>query len=384
MVGVAVVGCGMTKFGKSEKNIVELMVEAGYEAIRDAGLEDCQFDEVIVGNMASGEFEKTSGLANALVSELALEPAAAYRVENTSASGASAFQMGYRAVASGEARYALVVGVEKMTGIKTSEAAEIIASITHHSERRLGITLPSLAGLAARYYMSKYNAPYEALARVAVKNHYNASLNPKAHFQKRITVEEVMNSPLVSDPLRLYDFCPVSDGAAAVVLTSEDEARKLVDRPVKVAGIGAATDTQAIHEREELIELKALREAASKAYEKAKTTPAEIQVAELHDMSTILEIIESEVLGFYNKGEGWKAVMRGETELDGRLPINPSGGLKARGHPLGATAIAQIIEITRQLQGRCGERQVKAEKGLTCSLAGFAQGAVVAILEVMR
>jgi len=371
----------MTKFGRSSKTVLELLTEAALKAIDDAGLHDKPFDEVFVGNMASGEFEGLSGIANALVSELSLEPAAAMKIENTSASGGAAVYAGWLSVTCGKSDLALVVGGEKMTSASTQEVTSIIASLTHREEWTQGVTLPSLAALAARAYMQKYGATRNALAMVAVKNHYNGSLNPNAHFQKRITAEDVVNSPVVCDPLRLYDYCPISDGAAAVVLAPLELARKLVEKPVVIAGIGAATDAHTLQERPNLDSMSAVRVAGEKAYRMAGKTPSDIDVAELHDMATILEIMQAEELGFFPKGEGWKAAEQGITSLKGRLPINTSGGLKAKGHPIGATGVAQVSEITMQIQGRCGERQVKASTGLTCNVAGFGNGAVVAILE---
>ena len=371
----------MTVFGKSGKSLLELMVEAVEEALLDSGVDNIRFDEVIVGNMASLEFKEIPYPACYLVSELGLEPANTYRIENTSASGASAVHMGWRAVLSGDADYVLVVGVEKMSNLATGEAAEVISRVLHEEERRQGVTLPSLAALLASSYMSRYGAPREALAKVAVKNHYHASLNPKAHLRKRITVEDVLNSPIVAEPLRRYDFCPISDGAAALILTTYENAERFRDSPVVLSAVASATDSQTLAERSDLLVLNAVRKACEKAYRISSKKPNEIDVAEIHDMSTILEIVLSEELGFFRRGEGWRAVERGETTLSGRLPINPSGGLKARGHPLGATGVAQLVELAMQLEERCGERQVNARTGLACNLGGFAQGAVVSILE---
>jgi acetyl-CoA acetyltransferase len=275
----------------------------------------------------------------------------------------------------------LVVGAEKMTSVPTDAATEIIASLTHESENSQGVTLLSFAGLLARQYMERYGAPREALAKVAVKNHSNALRNPKAQFQKLITVQDVLAAPMIADPLGLLDFCPISDGAAAVVLAPAESARSFTNLPVGILGMAGATDTHVIHQREDLTVMKAVKLAAERAYRMAKTTPESVEVAEVHDMSTILEIVESEDLGLFKKGEGWRPLQTGETEIGGRLPINPSGGLKAKGHPIGATGVAQVSEITRQLQGRCESRQVKADLGLTCNVAGFGNGATVTILE---
>ncbi|HYY48205.1 MAG TPA: thiolase domain-containing protein [Thermoplasmata archaeon] len=379
MRSVAIAGCGVTRFGRSDRSVVDLLAEASLAAMDDAGLHGERFDDVFVGNMASGEFEGVSGLANLLVSELGLEPASAMKVEYTSGSGGAAFYAGWMAVASGQSNLALVAGGEKMTSASTKEATEIIASLAHPWEKAQGITMPSLAGLLARAYMAKYGATREALAAIAVKNHANGALNPNAHFQKRITIEDVLGSPVISDPLRLYDFCPITDGAAALVLAPLEE-RRGSDEPVVVEGIGAATDTQTLQERADWLRMSSVRVAGERAYRMAHLGPSDIRVAELHDMATILEVVQSEELGFFPPGKGWDAAERGITKLEGPLPINTSGGLKAKGHPIGATGVAQIAEVAQQLQGRCGQRQVEAEVGLACNLAGFGNGSIVTVL----
>ena len=379
MRSVAIVGCATTKFGRSDKDVVGLLAEASLAAMDDAGLDGVRFDDVFVGNMASGEFEGISGLANLLVSELGLEPASAMKVEYASGSGGAAFRAGWMAVASGQSELALVAGGEKMTSASTKEATEIIASLAHPWEKAQGVTMPSLAGLLARAYIARFGATREALAAIAVKNHSNGALNPNAHFQTRITIEDVLNSPVISDPLRVYDFCPITDGAAALVLAPV-EAQPPAEKSVVVSGIGAATDTQTLQERADVLRMASVRVAGERAYRMAGIGPEDIDVAELHDMATILEVVESEELGFFPPGKGWDAVERGITKLDGPLPINTSGGLKAKGHPLGATGVAQIAEIAQQLQGRCGPRQVEAGIGLACNVAGFGSGSIVTVL----
>ncbi len=379
MRSVAVVGCGMTKFGRSDKDVVSLLAEASLVAMDDAGLDGARFEDVFVGNMASGEFEGISGLANLLVSELGLEPARAMKVEYTSGSGGAAFYAGWMAVASGQSELALVAGGEKMTTASREEATEIIASLAHSWEKAQGVTMPSLAGLLARAYFARFGATREALAAIAVKNHANGALNPNAQFQKGITIGDVLSSPVVSDPLRIYDFCPITDGAAALVLAPL-KTPSHAERSVVVSGIGAATDTQTLQERANVVGMSAVRIAGERAFHMARIGPGDIDVAELHDMATILEVVESEELGFFPPGKGWDAAERGITTLDGPLPINTSGGLKAKGHPLGATGVAQIAEVTQQLRGRCGPRQVQADIGLACNVAGFGNGSVVTVL----
>lgn len=382
MRDVAVIGYGLTKFGRHDVSVVDLLSEASLQALDDASVDPSKVDCLLVGNMSSGEFEGRSGIANALVSELSMEPAFASKVENTSGSGGAALLWGWSGVASGLYDLALVTGGEVMSKVSREQATEVIASLTHPVERASGITLPGFAGLMARMYLHKYEAPREALAHVAVKNHYNGARNPNAQFQKEVTIEKVMQSPVIADPLRLYDFCPITDGAAAVVLAPLSSAREYTDRPVVIRGIAGATDSHVIHEREDLTAMKAVRVAAQKAYEMAGMKPSSIDVAEVHDMATILEIVQTEELDFFPRGQGWKAAMDGVTSLLGPMPINTSGGLKAKGHPLGATGVAQVAEIAAQLQGRAGERQVKASVGLTCNVAGFGNNVIVAILEV--
>ncbi len=383
MRDVAVIGSGVTKFGKHDVSVLQLLAEASMKALRDSKTTNEKFGMVLVGNMASGELEGKSGIANALVSDLALEPAFASKIENTSGSGGAAFLAGWLSVASGQSDLTLVAGGEKMSSVSTERATEIIASLTHGEEYRQGVTLLSFAGLMTRHYMERYGATREAIAKVAVKNHENGCLNPNAQFQKKITLEQVLNSPIIADPLRLYDICPITDGAAAIVIAPSDTARSFVDNPVRVAGVGGATDSHVVQEREDLTVLGAVKRAAEKAYRMAGKGPKDVQVAELHDMFTLMEIVQSEDVGFFEKGEGWKAVEAGITSRAGRLPINTSGGLKAKGHPLGATGVVQLAEVTQQLQGVCGARQVSARVGLTCNLAGFGNNAIVSILEGM-
>jgi acetyl-CoA C-acetyltransferase len=257
------------------------------------------------------------------------------------------------------------------------------------AEAIYGVTLPSLAGMFARLYMHKYGVTERHLAMVAVKNQEHALLNPFAHVQTKITLEGILddrdaptNNPPIADPLRFFDCCPVSDGGACVILASKEVAQK-VGRPlVRLAGVGQATDTHAVHDREDPTELKAVRLAAAKAFEMAKVKPSEVSVAELHDAFTILEIVESEEVGFFKKGEGHKALERGETKLGGRIPINVSGGLKGKGHPVGATGVAQAHEIVHQLRHEAKKRQVKdAKVGFTCNFGGFGNNVVCLVFK---
>jgi len=378
---VFIAGAGMIPFERrDEDSLVDMMAMAGLRAMDDAGLGDRPVDSVYVGNMASGLFNHQVSVASALVDRLSLMPAAADRVENGPASGGSAIKNGFLAVASGYYDVVLVVGGEKMREVIGPRSTDIVASMTHPlAEYIYGVTLPALAGMFTRLYMEKYGVTRKHLTQVAIKNQENGLLNPYAHIQMKITMEGTLthpqahiNNPIVADPIHLYDCCPVSDGSAAVLLTSEEVIKELKKPLVRIAGVGQATDTHTLQERSNPTELKAVRIAAEKAFAMAELTPADIDVAELHDAFTILEIAESEQAGFFPLGEGAKALAAGETRIGGKLPINPSGGLKARGHPVGATGVAQVVELVWQLRGEAGERQVKgAKKGFSLNFGGF-------------
>jgi acetyl-CoA acetyltransferase len=276
----------------------------------------------------------------------------------------------------------LLVGGEKMTHRDTAVSSDIIASLTHPAEYRHGVTLPSFAGLAARAYLDRTGATRESLAAVAVKNHANGAKNPDAQFRTEVDRETVLSSPVVADPLRLYDYCPVTDGAAALLFCPASVAREYTDQFVRVAGVAGATDTHIVHDRPDITELRAVAESGRRAFDQAGWEPDDVDVAELHDMATVLEPLQLEGLGFADAGEGWRHALDGRTALDGALPVNPSGGLKARGHPLGATGVAQAAEIYWQLRGEAGERQVGADRGLACNVGGFGNCVTTALLEV--
>jgi acetyl-CoA C-acetyltransferase len=324
-----------------------------------------------------------------LVDTLNLRPAMAETIENGPASGASAVKLGYMAIASGMCDVVLVVGGELMRLISGWEATDFVATMLHpEAEYNYGLTLPSLAGMFTRLCMEKYGIEEKDLALVSVKNHQNAMHNPGAHIQLvpdlyAITEDEdaIIINPHVAEPLHVYDVCPVSDGAAALVLCSMEVTERFVKKPVKISGIGQATDTHAVAEREVPSDLLAVRLAAQQAYKMAGLTPQDIDVAELHDAFVILEIVESEEVGFFPRGEGHLAVRRGDTKIGGKIPINTSGGLKAKGHPLGATGVSQIVELTRQLRGEADGRQVQgAKNALAINFGGFGNNVVATIL----
>jgi acetyl-CoA C-acetyltransferase len=384
MRDVAIIGCGMTKFGRLDgKDVMDILVEASLKAIDDAGASECDFDSVYVGNMLAGELSHQTAIASALVDRINLIPASAERIENGPASGGSAVKNGFLAVASGASDLVLVAGGEKMTGVDTGTISDLMSTLNHPTAEYVhGATMPAMAALFTRLYMERYSLTERHLAMVAVKNHANGMKNPYAQLHKVCTLEDAITSVMISDPLRLYYCCPISDGAAAVVLCSADKAKEFTTKPVKILGFGHATDTHTLHEREDPIVLRSVKIAAERAFKMAKLKPGDIDVAELHDAFEILEIAESEDIGFFKKGEGQLAVEKGVTAIDGELPINPSGGLKAKGHPVGATGVAQIVELVLQLRGEGGERQVKdPQRALACNFGGFGNNTVVHILE---
>lgn len=376
----AVAGVGMTAFTSTDRrSLGELLRVAAERALDDAGLAPTAVDSIHVGNMAAGAFSGRSGLANALAGDLGITGVAARRVENTSASGASALLDGVDSVRSGRFETALVVGGEKMSTADTETATEIISRITHDGEYSQGITLPSFGGLAADRYLKEHDADRDDLARVAVKNHVNARSNEFAQFRTSIDVADVLASPPVATPLRLYDCCPTGDGAAAAVLTADADADA-----VGIPACESAVGTHAVADREDPLRIESVRLAGTRAYDAASVGPADIDVACLHDAFTILEWLEMEELGLAPRGRAWELTREGRTAVDGDVPVNPGGGLKARGHPLGATGVSQVVELVWQLRGDVpDERDVgNPQRGLAVNVAGFGNNSVCTVLEV--
>ncbi|QLC34533.1 thiolase family protein [Halarchaeum sp. CBA1220] len=378
---VAVIGASMTQFGQRDAWVRELLAEAGEACLADADVDADKLDHLYVSNMASGEFEGQTGVPNALAHDLGALGAYTQRVDQTSASGGAGVYAAWQSVASGASELTMLVGGEKMTHRTTAEATDVIASLTHPVEYKHGVTLPSFAGMTARHYLEKYDAPRESLAKVAVKNHANGVDNPHAQFRKEVDEETVLESPVVADPLRLYDFCPITDGSAALLFCPESVAAEYTDDYTVVSGIGGATDTHVVHERDDPTVMGGVVDSSEQAYEMAGLDADDVEVAELHDMFTILEVLQLEDLGFFEKGEGWRAAAEGVTARDGALPVNTSGGLKSKGHPLGASGVAQVYEIHRQLTEDAGERQVAADVGLACNVGGFGNCVTTTILE---
>jgi len=380
----AIVSVGLSKFGRRQGVYArELFAEAALEAFgRLKNFEPGKdIKAAFIGQM-SESYEHQSHTAPMAASWAGLLPAPAIRVEDACASSGAALRCGIMAIKSGMFDIVLVGGVEKMTNQPTPEVTGILATAADYPfEQWNGMTFPGLFALMATSHMNEYGTTEEQLAQVAVKNHKNGALNPKAHMQKEITLDEAMKSRVVSWPLKLYDCSLITDGASCVILTQPKLAKKLTDHYVHIIGTGQQEDTFCLHERESLTTVKAAKAAAQEAYKMANLKPKDIQVAEVHDCFTISEIIAYEDLGFCRPGQGGKFVDSGTPSLSGSLPINTSGGLKSKGHPVGATGTAQIAELYLQLTGQADRRQVKdAEIGLAHNLGGSGATAVVHIL----
>jgi acetyl-CoA C-acetyltransferase len=373
----------MNKWGELwDKSLREIFIEAALSAIDDAGID--RIDSMYIGSMSSGLFTEQEHIASLLADYLGVAPIPSARVESACASGGLALRQGFIDIASGISDVVLVGGVEKMTDVTTGGATFALGTAADQEyECYHGVTFPGLYALIAKAHMHKYGTTREQLAMVAVKNHKNGSKNPLAQYPFEITIDDVLKSPLVADPLRLLDCSPITDGAAAIILCTVELAKKLKKDPIiKIIGSGHATDTIALHSRDDITWLSATEKAAKKAYEMAKKTPEDIDFAEVHDCFTIAEICVTEALGFFEKGKGGEAVEKGLTALNGKIPINPSGGLKSKGHPVGATGVAQVVEIVKQFREEAGERQIKnARIALTQNMGGTGGSALVHIFE---
>lgn len=392
---VAIVGIGHTIFGNLSKfDLVDIMSFASANALDDADIRKDRkiIEQVFVANMGGGILNHQTGIASSLVSRIDLEPAMAELVENGPASGASAIKVGFAAIASGMVDVVMITGGELMRTVTGWQGTDFVATLLHpEAEYNYGLTLPAFGGMFARMYMERYGLKEEELAMVAVKDHENGAKNPYAHVQIPCTMEGIYgseNAPivnnLIADPLRLYGMCPVSDGAASLILCAVNSPKMKYFKkkePIMISGIGAATDTHCVHHRKDPLELKAVRLGAEKAYAMAGLTPKDISFAELHDPFIILELAISEEVGFWGRGKSKEAIAKGVTRIDGKLPINTSGGLKAKGHPVGATGVSQVFELTKQLRGEAEKgRQVKSPKhGMAVNFGGFGNNVVTII-----
>ena len=375
---VAVIGCGMTKFGELwALSLRDIFVEAALKAIDDAGVD--RIDSMYVGSMTPGLFVGQEHIGALMADYLGTAPVPAVRVESACCSGGMALRLGFFEVASGHSDIVMVGGVEKMT-----DGADVTYALATAADQEYevyhGITFPGLYAMIARAHMHHFGTTRKQLAMVSVKNHRNGSSNPNAQFPGEITVDQVVNATMVADPLTVLDSSPVSDGAACAIIASADIAKKLNKPLVKILGTGAATDSLALHAREDITMLRAVKTSAQAAYDMAKVTPRDISFAEVHDCFSIAEICIIEELGFVEKGKGGSFTEQGRTALEGPVPVNPSGGLKSKGHPVGATGVAQVVEVVEQLRGTAGNRQVKnAHIGLTQNMGGSGASSVVHI-----
>lgn len=372
MTNVWIAGAGMTRFGKREESLPDLMAEAALVALGDAGIEIP--DALIVAVMNPEEFTGEGNYASLIGTHLGMSRVPALRVETATSSGIAAVYAGFTAIAAGIHASVLVVGGEKMTHLPTPRVSEIIGRSIDPHERTYGSTMPALAGLVTRAAIHHRGFTLREISHVAVKNHAHGARNPFAHFQAPVTIEAVLESRVVADPLRLFHCCPISDGAAALVLTAEP-------RAVRIAGIGQGTDSIAVRYRSDLTSFRATQAAAGVAYRMAGFGPERVDVAELHDAFTTFELISLEDTGLVPPGKAGRITLDGETAVGGRLPVNPSGGLKSRGHPLAATGVAQLVELTWQLRGLAAGRQVEARVGLAQSIGGLATNNWVTLLE---
>jgi len=377
---VAIIGVSQTKFGELwEVSFRDLITEAGMKAVADADIEGADLEAMYVGNMTAGLFIQQEHIASLIADHSGLTPIPCTRVEAACASGGLALRNGIMAVASGYHDVVISAGVEKMTDVVDPTPAIATAS-DQEWEAQQGVTFPSLYAMIARRHMHQYGTTREQLAMFSVNNHKNGALNPLAQYPFEIGVDQVLNSTMVADPLRLLDCSPVTDGAAAVILCPAEDARKYTDTPVYVKASAQASGTIALHDRRDITTIDSTVHASRTAYDMAGVGPKDIDAVEVHDCFSINGILAIEDLGFVEKGQGGNAVEEGLIAIDGDLPVNPSGGLKARGHPLGATGIAQAAEMVWQLRGDAGKRQVNGiEIGMTHNIGGTGGTAAVHI-----
>lgn len=383
----AVIGAGHTRFGVLPEGPRRLLQTAVDQAIAsvDRGIERAAIDQAFLGTLGFSGWQLGNASA-VLAEEAGLVGRPVTRVENACASAGFAVHQAVRAIESGASDVVLVAGLEKMTDAPSDRRRYWLGvSGDTEWERLAGLTFAGVYGLMASRHMAEHATPREALAEVAVKNHAHGALNPNAHFRKTIRRDDVLAAPMVAAPLGLLDCCPVSDGAAALVLASDETARKLTDTPVYVAGAGAGSDRLAIQERPSLTSLSATRRAADAAFRHAGFDRSAVQFLEVHDCFTIAELLALEDLGYAPPGGAAELTLSGATRLGGRLPVNPDGGLKAKGHPIGATGASQVYEVFQQLRGGAGARQVPhAERALTHNVGGSGASATVTLFSVER
>jgi len=382
---VAVVGAGLIKMGELFEQSYEQMAAAAFDAAVasvDKGFEAHHVDAAFVATQRGTLWGQEGIGGNTIPTAIGLVGIPCTRIENACPSGSDAFRVGAMAVASGVHDVVLVIGVEKMRDKSTEEGLLSRAASGHPIFTR-GETAPVLFAPFATRHMYEFGTTREMLASVAVKNHYNGARDPYAHFQQEVTVDDVLNSAPVCHPLHLLDCCPQTDGAAAVLLVPAERASEFTDRPVFVAGFGVGTDHPYLHEKDSFVEIKATRLAAQRAYAMAGVGPEQIDCAEVHDCFTITEILDIEDLGFFAKGDGGRASLEGDTALTGRIPVNTSGGLLAKGHPIGATGVAQITECWWQLRGEANDRQIETRTGFALQHNAGGRGSGVSVVNIL-
>ena len=379
---VCILGAGSTKYGKLNESIIEIALNASVDAIESAGITPKDIEAGYISNVF-GVVDKQVHMAPVIMSNLGISHVPGLTIESACGSGSVMFREAYANVAAGFYDCVLALGVEKVTHTGTTESTTLFSYCSDFFyEGGNGASFPGLFASIARAYMTKFKANEEDLALVAVKNHENGLLNPKAHMRKRITVDDVLNSPVVASPLKLYDCCPFSDGASAVIVCSEDFAKKSGREYIEVIGSGRGGSPAAVQGREEIATIPSTVAAANQAYKMANISPMDVDFAEVHDCFTIAEIIDVEDLGFFPKGKAVKEIRDGATSRQGRIPINPSGGLKSKGHPIGATGIGQIVEVYEQFSGKARERTIKNAKiALTHNFGATGASAAVHIFK---
>ncbi len=382
MRAVAIIGVGSSPFGKLEGvGIVDLAVSACREALAESRVPREKIQALYLGNFVGERLASQGGLAGLVTNRLGLTGIPATKVEGACASGGIAFRHGALGIALGLYDFVLVAGVEKMTASPTAEVTAALATAGDEAgEMRTGLTFPGAFAIIMREHMARYGTTREQIGLVSVKNHGLGAFNPKAQFRKPVTLDEVLTSRLIADPLRLFDCPPISDGAAAAVLCPAEWARDFHPKPTRVLGSGHATGPATLWEMNDITSFPATVRASREAYAMAGVSPADVHVAEVHDCFTMAEIIATEDLGFFPKGKGGPAVEEGQTGLDGKVAVNPSGGLIAKGHPVGATGCAQVYELVKQLRGEAANQVVNAEVGLAHNLGGTGVVSTVTIL----
>jgi acetyl-CoA C-acetyltransferase len=379
---VCVLGAGSTKYGKLNEGIIEIALKASMDAIESAGVTPMDIQAGYISNVF-GVTDRQVHMAPVIMSNLGVPEVPGLTIESACGSGSIMFREAYANVAAGFYDCILGLGVEKITHTGTIQSTTLFSYCSDFFyEGGNGASFPGLFAAIARSYMAKYKASEEDLARVAVKNHENGILNPKAHVRKKITIDDVLKSPVVASPLKLYDCCPFSDGASAIILCSEDFAKKIGRPFIEVIGSGRGASPAAVQGRDDITTIPSTVAAANQAYKMAGITARDIDFAEVHDCFTIAELIDIEDLGFFEKGAGASAVREGVTSRDGEIPINPSGGLKSKGHPIGATGIGQVVEVFEQLTGKAEQRTVRdAEVALTHNFGATGASAAVHIFK---